>query len=353
MMNYNSNVSFWRDKLLLTDGELCNLFINNKRLFQLTKDKIPNKASISKKYNKLQLLMNNGYELHEIKRHSFVLTNPTLETLEKRLMELKGLNIQPKPPIAWLSQAKSVYESLVCNFMTEEQKLVNISEELNVDIERLLLLDSWQNMSAINYKEKLKFFLNKGYNIDQLIDYQRIGLFSLETIKIGYKELENLGSDCITLEVRFHRLLIQLLNSSIGFQSLAHYCKHNKLSFVRRRTANKLYKILECDACDIPDLDKARRIILVQKFSVLEHNRSLLLKRNFQLDDLRQCPLPLGHATSVLEEHLDKIENEDIVKRWMREGERLKSLNYLQYSIEKSVNFQTSTILHDDLNVED
>ncbi|CAD5118129.1 DgyrCDS6867 [Dimorphilus gyrociliatus] len=203
MMDYNSNISLWRDKLKLTDSELSGLFINNRRLFQLTKDKIPNKTSIIKKCNKLELLLNDGYELDEIKRHSFVLTNPTVETLEQRLKELEKLNIQPKPPIAWLSQAKSVYESLVNNFRTEEQKMEKISEELNIDLTQLLLLETWNNMSATNYREKLKFFIDKGYSIDQLIDYQRIGLFSLDTIKKSYEELENLGSDFITLEVRF------------------------------------------------------------------------------------------------------------------------------------------------------
>lgn len=188
----------------------------------------------------------------------------------------------------------------------------------------VMSVKDWQKLASLgnitNLKRKFQFFKSKGFSDKDIYNHVVIFYHSLKMINAAYNELERNHIEEITLNT---------LYAFIRTKKLQRY-KFNKIT---------LTQLFKWNINEVELSSEVRRSLSSQGLMAIEVNYKYLKSEGFSDRQLCKLPAVLAHNPKVLSRHWTFLKTNVHLLLWDKE-DKLKTLNLLQYHLEKENNFR-------------
>ena len=328
MHGFCSLADLWMDILGCKEEEIEDLMLTSPWL-------LSSLGHFSNRVQKAMFLLESGVSRKELLLNTKVLTNISLETLKRRVAEVKALGMK-KLPLKSLAQSNGPYEKAMALYkkrMGLEAKRWEVLCKLLNTSRRVLEMHPVFSMGTMestkhsdSLEKKIRYLVDtRGYTVDDVLNYPRIlSRSSVKRLDRAFHDLEEVGLDDVTL-------------------SMVHaYMQNKKLPEVSYGTQKALRYTLGSNVQEMAEvLPREYAGLFQQDPKIIRANfRFLSEDCGFERSLILNLPVILGHSQNVLVQHwkmLPESQSEHFTK-WRADPQKL--LNLLQYDIERSVNFK-------------
>lgn len=311
-------IDYWTEKLQLTPEDLEELSAKNARLLSFASVDVPTK--------KLDLLVSYGISLGEIRQHSHVLLNKSYDVLQKRLEQLRALNLNKPYPLRLIGQAEFIYRYSLARLLDKQDRQLNVADDAvskPVDVKNLP-----KGFSTV--EGKWTFLIEKGFHPTEIMNYPPIWSIGEKRLEDAYSKLHNMGVEKITLQrLVSYAKRAQITNDSNTMAKVLSYLTGKKLDRKVLKKFSSLYS---------------------QKFETVVANYEFLKSMDFEDEHLSELPVILAHDTNLLKKVYNSSLSLPDANLWRQKPVLL--LNVMQYFIEKTINFKSPIVLESRDSVE-
>ena len=252
--------------LKCSEDEFIRILIKNPRLITQTKK--------NDYIQKVNLLVNNGVDISEIKRNSHILNNQTYDVIEKRINLLKEINPDVPIFVGTLNRTEKIFEKIYKNLNNKETD--ELSKKSFSILSKLL---KTKNSHYHLYKRKVDMMLKKSFTEEEIIEHvSLIGNLKISMQVINFSERIKPSKNPPSLK------MILTANSD-------HLVGSNNLLFIEH-----LNTVIDCNTIN-------RLPLKVDKNDITQ-NMKFLLENKFTEEQIIHMPFVLCYPTHHVKEAL-------------------------------------------------
>lgn len=293
---------------------------------------------------KVDYLFNLGFSIDDIKQNIMVL-NKSLGCMKTRVKAAASANVLPALTLQVINMTDKMFNKWLQSARMEKQALGEFSDRFEVfaDLLGVSPMDIKQNPVFRRYslhrmKSLIELLLENGLKKDDILCHAHILIRGSKCILQSLDRLKELGLS--------QPSVVQIVNIINGRQVSKRQSKKSELVTVAELLETNLSQIEQHRAL-------LRSTLLKGKFAIRK-SVHYLQSQGFSSGDILCCPLLLGHDLPVLKSYVQSYrDHEDFEK--LEAGfanDKGKILNWIQYLIEKDINFSSQEAIAEEDDVD-
>lgn len=205
---------------------------------------------------------------------------------------------------------------------TSDSKTEALSVLLNLEKSQENILDSMMNEKLTDLKERVQYLHSEGISSKEIVNDIFCLHIPLSSLKFAVAKLKKQNRNNIRLSD---------ITATTGASVNKSLKTINIGGLVKKKLGLK----------NLKDWEKVDNEQFTISVADMNENFDLLVSEQFSVEDLRNCPYILGHSCDVLREALSKLKDSDEISLYPDiSHDKVKLLNYLQYTIELEHGFR-------------